>query len=87
MFCNPKNLEYAILWLLDAHVFLGFRVVLTTSNEWGAVVTKLTVPADWKGSLSLFSSSFVVIYFLGCGLTVLFTLVPNMQSGRSIWCF
>ncbi|XP_011024298.1 PREDICTED: SEC12-like protein 1 isoform X1 [Populus euphratica] len=24
------------------------RVVLTTSNEWGAVVTKLNVPADWK---------------------------------------
>jgi prolactin regulatory element-binding protein len=30
------------------------RVVLTTSSEWGAVVTKLNVPADWKGlSLSL----------------------------------
>ncbi|KAH8501838.1 hypothetical protein H0E87_016566 [Populus deltoides] len=24
------------------------RVVLTTSDEWGAVVTKLNVPADWK---------------------------------------
>ncbi|CAK7325348.1 unnamed protein product [Dovyalis caffra] len=24
------------------------RVVLTTSSEWGAVVTKLNVPADWK---------------------------------------
>ncbi|CAN1238708.1 SEC12-like protein 1 [Linum grandiflorum] len=24
------------------------RVVLTTSNQWGAVVTKLSVPADWK---------------------------------------
>ncbi|KAG8645307.1 SEC12-like protein 1 [Manihot esculenta] len=24
------------------------RVVLSTSDEWGAVVTKLTVPADWK---------------------------------------
>ncbi|KAJ7970523.1 SEC12-like protein 1 [Quillaja saponaria] len=24
------------------------RVVLTTSDEWGARVTKLTVPADWK---------------------------------------
>lgn len=22
--------------------------MLTTSTEWGAVVTKLTVPADWK---------------------------------------
>ncbi|GAV69217.1 WD40 domain-containing protein [Cephalotus follicularis] len=31
---------------------LGFcpnqRVVLTTSKEWGAMVTKLNVPADWK---------------------------------------
>ncbi|KAL3581334.1 hypothetical protein D5086_015666 [Populus alba] len=26
----------------------GQRVVLTTSDEWGAVVTKLNVPADWK---------------------------------------
>lgn len=24
------------------------RVVLTSSNEWGALVTKLNVPADWK---------------------------------------
>ncbi|RZB88152.1 SEC12-like protein 1 isoform D [Glycine soja] len=31
----------------------GERVVLTTSVEWGALVTKLTVPKDWKGSLSL----------------------------------
>jgi hypothetical protein len=29
------------------------RVVLTTSVEWGALVTKLNVPKDWKGSLSL----------------------------------
>lgn len=25
------------------------RVVLSTSSEWGAVVTKLNVPGDWKG--------------------------------------
>lgn len=31
------------------------RVVLTTSSEWGVMVTKLTVPADWKGlSFSFF---------------------------------
>lgn len=36
-----------------------FRVVLTTSNEWGAVVTKLNVPADWKGfSLTLYAYFF-----------------------------
>ncbi|PNX71556.1 SEC12-like protein 1-like, partial [Trifolium pratense] len=29
------------------------RVVLTTSVEWGALVTKLNVPKDWKGSFSL----------------------------------
>lgn len=30
------------------------RVVLSTTTEWGAVMTKLNVPADWKGrSLSL----------------------------------
>ncbi|XP_007010111.2 PREDICTED: SEC12-like protein 1 [Theobroma cacao] len=26
----------------------GQRVVLTTSSQWGAMVTKLNVPADWK---------------------------------------
>lgn len=25
------------------------RVAMSTSSEWGAVVTKLNVPADWKG--------------------------------------
>lgn len=40
-----------------------FRVVLTTSNEWGAVVTKLNVPADWKG-LSLSVSVCVLFSFV-----------------------
>ena len=46
-------------FLLPLHELIhlsGFlcRVVLTTSSEWGAVVTKLNVPADWKGfSLTL----------------------------------
>ncbi|CAN0910585.1 SEC12-like protein 1 [Linum grandiflorum] len=44
------------------------RVVLTTSNQWGAVVTKLTVPVDWKEwqiyvlLLALFLASAAVFY-------------------------
>ncbi|KAL6980269.1 PHD finger containing protein Phf1 [Sarracenia purpurea var. burkii] len=44
------------------------RVVLTTSKEWGAMVTKLTVPADWKEwqiyllLLGLFFASAVAFY-------------------------
>ncbi|CAI0442495.1 unnamed protein product [Linum tenue] len=44
------------------------RVVLTTSNQWGAVVTKLTVPADWKEwqiyvlLLGLFLASAIAFY-------------------------
>ncbi|XP_050386617.1 SEC12-like protein 1 [Argentina anserina] len=44
------------------------RVVLTTSSEWGAVVTKLNVPADWKEwqiylvLLGLFLASAVAFY-------------------------
>ncbi|KAF6134341.1 hypothetical protein GIB67_005733 [Kingdonia uniflora] len=44
------------------------RVVLSTSNEWGAVVTPLTVPADWKEwqiylvLLGLFLASAVLFY-------------------------
>ncbi|KAM2695250.1 hypothetical protein EV1_039779 [Malus domestica] len=44
------------------------RVVLSTSNQWGAVVTKLTVPADWKEwqiylvLLGLFLASAVAFY-------------------------
>ncbi|XP_061353422.1 SEC12-like protein 1 [Gastrolobium bilobum] len=44
------------------------RVVLTTSVEWGALVTKLTVPKDWKEwqiylvLLGLFLASAVVFY-------------------------
>ncbi|XP_038884218.1 SEC12-like protein 1 [Benincasa hispida] len=46
------------------------RVVLTSSVEWGAVVTKLNVPADWKEwqiyvlLVSLFLASVVVFYIL-----------------------
>ncbi|KAL2227636.1 UNVERIFIED_CONTAM: SEC12-like protein 1 [Sesamum indicum] len=44
------------------------RVVLTTSKEWGIMVTKLTVPADWKEwqiyllLLGLFLASIVAFY-------------------------
>ncbi|PSR98054.1 SEC12-like protein [Actinidia chinensis var. chinensis] len=44
------------------------RVVLTTSNQWGAMVTKLAVPADWKEwqiyllLLGLFLASAVAFY-------------------------
>ncbi|XP_065871983.1 SEC12-like protein 1 [Euphorbia lathyris] len=46
------------------------RVVLTTSDEWGAVVTKLTVPADWKEwqiyllLVGLFLASAIAFYTL-----------------------
>ncbi|KAG4997921.1 hypothetical protein JHK82_028697 [Glycine max] len=46
----------------------GERVVLTTSVEWGALVTKLTVPKDWKEwqiylvLLGLFLASAVAFY-------------------------
>ncbi|KAG5557166.1 hypothetical protein RHGRI_007435 [Rhododendron griersonianum] len=46
------------------------RVVLTTSKEWGAMVTKLTVPADWKDwqiyllLLGLFLASAVAFYIV-----------------------
>ncbi|KAI7749848.1 hypothetical protein M8C21_027513 [Ambrosia artemisiifolia] len=44
------------------------RVVLSTSNEWGAMLTKLNVPADWKEwqiyllLLGLFLASAVLFY-------------------------
>ncbi|XP_073005557.1 SEC12-like protein 1 [Typha latifolia] len=44
------------------------RVVISTSNQWGAVVTKLNVPGDWKVwqiyllLLSLFVGSAVLFY-------------------------
>ncbi|CAH1438087.1 unnamed protein product [Lactuca virosa] len=44
------------------------RVVLSTSNEWGAMVTKLNVPADWKEwqlyilLIGLFLASAVLFY-------------------------
>ncbi|KAF3434119.1 hypothetical protein FNV43_RR25222 [Rhamnella rubrinervis] len=56
------------------------RVVLTTSNEWGAVVTKLNVPADWKEwqiyllLLGLFLASAVVFYIF-------------FQNSESFWKF
>ncbi|XVE68723.1 hypothetical protein DITRI_Ditri09bG0092100 [Diplodiscus trichospermus] len=61
---------------------LGFcpnqRVVLTTSIQWGAMVTKLNVPADWKEwqlyllLLGLFLASAVAFYLF-------------FQNSDSIW--
>jgi prolactin regulatory element-binding protein len=29
---------------------LLYRIVLSTSHQWGAEITKLDVPADWRGN-------------------------------------
>ncbi|EXB58483.1 SEC12-like protein 1 [Morus notabilis] len=56
------------------------RVVLTTSTEWGAVVTKLNVPADWKEwqiyalLLGLFLASALAFYIF-------------MENSDSFWNF
>ncbi|KAF9674943.1 hypothetical protein SADUNF_Sadunf10G0180200 [Salix dunnii] len=56
------------------------RVVLTTSSEWGAVVTKLNVPADWKEwqiylvLVGLFLASAIAFYFF-------------FQNSDSFWKF
>lgn len=45
------------------------RVILSTSSQWGTMVTKLSVPADWKDwqiyilLLGLFLASLVLFYF------------------------
>ncbi|CAA3017246.1 SEC12 1 [Olea europaea subsp. europaea] len=44
------------------------RVIITSSTEWGAMVTKLSVPADWKEwqiyvlLLGLFLASLLIFY-------------------------
>ncbi|RVW76188.1 SEC12-like protein 1 [Vitis vinifera] len=40
--------ERAFIASVDLRRLKVIRVVLTTSVEWGAVVTKLNVAADWK---------------------------------------
>ncbi|XP_042482018.1 SEC12-like protein 1 [Macadamia integrifolia] len=56
------------------------RVVLSTSSQWGAVVTKLNVPADWKEwqlylvLLGLFMASAVLFYIF-------------FQNSDSFWNF
>ena len=72
------------------------RVVLTTYDEWGAVVTKLNVPADWKGlfslslSLSLTHTPFwytLAVYILDARILKRLTLTLSpVQSGRYIYC-
>lgn len=64
-------------WCLIINSFPGGvlfrRVVLTTSNEWGALVTKLNVPADWKG-FSFCSRSHSHLSILGVHNIFLFVL-------------
>ncbi|KAL5709688.1 hypothetical protein ACHQM5_020348 [Ranunculus cassubicifolius] len=56
------------------------RMMLSTSTEWGAVVTKLNVPADWKEwqiytlLIGLFLASAIAFYFI-------------MQNSDSFWNF
>ncbi|KAE8679441.1 SEC12-like protein 1 [Hibiscus syriacus] len=78
------------------------RVVLTTSNQWGAMVTKLNVPADWKGiPLFLSLSNYVTptrvqisckewqIYFLLLGLFLASAVVFYIffEKSDSFWNF
>ncbi|KAI3470555.1 hypothetical protein Pfo_027218 [Paulownia fortunei] len=66
------------------------RIVLSTSAEWGAMVTKLTVPADWKDwqiyllLLGLFLASVVVFYIFFENSDSFWKFPPaNDQAARS----
>ncbi|KAL8052006.1 hypothetical protein ABFX02_06G184200 [Erythranthe guttata] len=74
---------------------LGFcpteRVVLTTSKEWGAMVTKLTVPAEWKEwqlyllLLGMFLASLVAFYIFFENSDSFWNFpLPNNQAARPI---
>lgn len=52
------------------------RVVLTTTEEWGTKVTKLTVPADWKGSN----------FYLEC-ITTFFLCLRSVTTYNHVFCF
>ncbi|KAJ3669859.1 hypothetical protein LUZ60_010183 [Juncus effusus] len=56
------------------------RVVISTSDKWGATVTKLTVPADWK----VWEASLVLLaLFLGSA----FLFYIFYQNSDSFWNF
>lgn len=61
-----------------------FRVVLSTSDEWGAVVTKLTVPADWKG-LSLSSLYLSICLSFSCLLPITIVQLTNFPLPCAEW--
>jgi len=63
------------------------RVMLTTSSEWGEMVTKLTVPKEWKGLLLIsFSENMNGTYlgFIHLFLTIIYLF--DVQSGRYMHC-
>ncbi|KAL3620220.1 hypothetical protein CASFOL_035132 [Castilleja foliolosa] len=75
------------------------RIVVSTSAEWGAMVTKLTVPADWKEwqiylfLLGLFLAS-IVVFFILYEVSDSFwnfpqandrTILRNEQSDQRMW--
>jgi len=64
--------------------------MLTTSSEWGEMVTKLTVPKEWKGlfliSLPLCKAEWrIYTFFIQLSLTHLSYLL-DAQSGRYMHC-
>ena len=76
------SLQHSDFFLVYLNKYVFCRVVLSTSGQWGAIITKLSVPADWKGC--------------SCGLTKRYFFAFNnswlsdwffMQSGRYIWFF
>ncbi|KAL5800391.1 hypothetical protein ACOSQ4_033275 [Xanthoceras sorbifolium] len=64
------------------------RVALTTSSEWGAVVTKLNVPADWKEwqiylvLLGLFLASAIAFYIFFENSDSFWNFPPERQQPR-----
>ncbi|KAI4382674.1 hypothetical protein MLD38_008610 [Melastoma candidum] len=56
------------------------RVVLTSSNEWGVMVTKLNVPADWKEWQ-------VYLLLLGMFLASLLVFYVFYENSDSFWNF
>ncbi|KAK6144705.1 hypothetical protein DH2020_021525 [Rehmannia glutinosa] len=56
------------------------RIILSSSSEWGAMVTKLTVPADWKDWQ-------IYLFLLGLFLASLVVFYVFYQNSDSFWNF
>lgn len=56
------------------------RIVLTASSEWGAMVTKLTVPVDWKDWQ-------IYLVLLGLFLASILLFYVFFQNSDSFWNF